>query len=90
MKNNVKGLELMKKPVYGIVDNGLFGLRIVSGIVTGIRYTEDKPVFEVSFGKDRWWISSVAQSKEELIGMFDLAPLERVNETHGLKIKYDY
>jgi hypothetical protein len=29
------------KPRYGIIDSGLFGIRIVSGIITGIRYTEE-------------------------------------------------
>lgn len=77
------------KPKYGIIDSGLFGLRIVSGIVTGIRYTEDKPVYEISFGKDKWWTSDLAETPEEIVSKFNLASLERVKETHGLKIKFD-
>ncbi len=45
-------MENIGKPKYGILENGIFGTRIVSGIVTGVRFTEDKPVYELSFGKD--------------------------------------
>ena len=78
------------KPRYGVIDNGLFGLRIISGIVTGIRYTEDEPVYEISFGHDKWWTSSIYEKIEELTDYetLQLAPLERIIETHGLKIKY--
>lgn len=81
--------ENMSKARYGIIENGIFGTRIVSGIVTGIRYTEDKPVYELSFGKDKWWTSQIAENTDELFKQLNLAPLERVQETHGLKIKYN-
>lgn len=76
-------------PFYGIVDNGLFGFKVVSGIITGIKYTEDKPLYSLQFGKDQWWTSKIAESKEELINLFELPTLERIKETHGLKIKYE-
>lgn len=86
----------MKKPtslyntaVFGIVDSGTFGFRIVSGIVTGVRFTEEKPVYTIEFGKNRWETSLVATSNEELLELFELPDLNRVKETHGLKIKYD-
>jgi hypothetical protein len=79
------------KPRYGIIDNGLFGLRIVSGIVTGIRYTETKPVYEISFGHDKWWTSIIYEKVEELAvyEILQLAPPERIKETHNLKIKFE-
>ena len=77
------------KAKYGIIDSGLFGVRIVSGIVTGIRYTEDKPVYELSFGKDKWWTSEITDDKSALLTMLKLASLDRVKETYGLKIKYN-
>jgi len=82
-------MENIKKPVYAIVDSGVFGLRIVSGIVTGKRYTEGEPVYTIQFGKDSWTSSQIAHSKEELVEMFELPELKRIRETHGLKIKYD-
>ena len=36
-----KKMENIGKPRYGIIENGIFGTRIVAGIVTGKRYTED-------------------------------------------------
>jgi len=77
------------RPKYGIIDSGLFGLRIISGIVTGIRYTEDKPLYEISFGKDKWWTSEIAESSEEIFKYLNLASLDRIKETHGLQIKYE-
>jgi hypothetical protein len=77
------------KPRYGIVDSGLFGLRIISGMVTGIRYTEDKPLYEISFGKSSWWTANITDNTDDIIKMFNLASLERIEETHQLKIKYE-
>lgn len=82
-------MENISKPKYGLIDSGLFGVRIVAGIVTGKRYTEGKPLYELSFGKNSWWTYEIADSPEELIKYFNLAPLQRIKETHGLKIKYN-
>lgn len=79
----------MGKAVYGLVDSGIFGARIIAGVVTGIRYTEDRPVYEVSFGKNSWWTSDIADNIDDIGKMFKLAPIERIKETHGLKIKYE-
>ncbi len=77
-------------PKYGIIENGIFGTRIVSGIVTGIRYTEDKPVYELSFGKDKWWTSEITDNIEDILKVLNLVSLDRVKETYGLKIKYNF
>lgn len=82
-------MENIGKARYGLVENTMFGIRIVAGIVTGIRYTEDKPVYEISFGKSRWWTSEISDSKEALAELLNIASLDRVKETHGLKIKYE-
>lgn len=82
-------MENIGKPKYGIIQNGVFGTRIVTGIVTGIRFTEDKPVYELSFGKDKWWTSDVTDSKEDLFKLLKLTSLNRVIETNRLKIKYE-
>ena len=77
-------------PKYGIIENGIFGTRIVSGIVTGIRYTDDKPVYELSFGKDKWWTSEITDNIEDILKVLNLVSLDRVKETYGLKIKYNF
>ena len=82
-------MQNIGKPKYGIVDSGLFGVKIISGIVTGIRFTEDKPMYEISFGKNNWWTSEIANSFEEIFKFLKLTSLDRIKETHGLKIKYD-
>lgn len=48
-----------------------------------------KPVYEISFGKNKWWTSEIAEHFWELEEYFMLADLDRVKETHGLKIKYN-
>lgn len=79
----------INKAVYGLSDNSIFGLRIVSGIVTGVSYSEDTlPKYEISFGKNRVWVENVAESIEELVKLFKLADLKRVKETNNLKLKY--
>lgn len=79
----------MGKPVYGLVDTGIFGAKIVAGIVTGIRFTEDNPVYEISFGKNSWWTNIITDNQAEIPMLLNLAPLTRVKETHGLKIKFE-
>jgi len=77
-------------PKYGIIENGIFETRIVSGIVTGVRFTEDKPIYELSFGKDKWWTSEITDNIEDILKVLNLVSLNRVKETHGLKIKYNF
>ncbi len=81
-------MEHIGKARYGIINSGLFGVTIASGIVTGVRFTEDKPVYEISFGKDKWQTSEITDSKEDIFKLLNLASLDRIKETHGLKIKY--
>lgn len=82
-------MEKMGKPMYGLINSGIFGVQIISGIVTGVRFTEDKPLYELSFGKSSWWTSEITDDQKNIPTMLKLAPLSRVSETHGLKIKYN-
>ena len=45
-------------------------------------------MYELSFGKNSWWTSEIAETPEELFKAFKLPSLERIQETHGLKIKF--
>lgn len=80
--------ENIGKPMYGIIENGMFGVRIVSGIVTGVSYTEDAPIYEISFGKNKWNTSEITNDIKDVYARLNLVPLDRVAETHGLKIKF--
>lgn len=82
-------MENLQQPRYGIINSGLFGATIVSGIVTGVRYTEDKPVYEIQFGKNKWETPDIFETKEGVLNHLQLTDLERVKETHGLKIKFN-
>lgn len=82
-------MENIGKAKYGILENGLFGTRIVSGIVTGVRFTEDKPIYEISFGKDKWWTSEITDNIYDIFNALNLTALDKVKETHGLKIKFN-
>jgi hypothetical protein len=76
------------EPIYALIETSTFGLRIVAGIITGIRFTEDKPVYTIQFGKDSWQSSQIAGNKEELLKLIKIPELKRIKETHGLIIKY--
>lgn len=82
-------MELISKPVYGVINSGIFGAQIITGVVTGIQYTEEKPIYQISFGKSSWWTSVITEDKEQLFELLNITSLERVKETHGLKIKYN-
>ncbi len=77
------------QPRYGLIENGIFGTRIVAGIVTGVEYTEDKPIYTLVFGKDLWKTTLIADNVTDLFKLLNLAPLERIKETFTLKIKYE-
>jgi len=80
----------INKPVYGLLDNSIFGFRVISGIVTGVSYSENsKPKYEISFGKNKAWVQDIAESSEDLIKLFKLVDLKRIKETHNLKLKYE-
>lgn len=81
--------ENIGKPKYGIVDNGIFGATIVCGMVTGVSYTEEDRIYELSFGKNKWNTSVIADSIQDIFPCLKIKSLEQVENTHGLKIKYN-
>lgn len=87
---NIKNMETkIGKAVYGLLDNTLFGFRVVSGIVTGISYSENtSPKYEITFGKNSVWVQKIAENKEDLIKLFNLADLKRVKETYNMELIY--
>ena len=80
----------INKAVYGLTDRSIFGVKIISGIITGVSYSEDyPPKYEITFGKNKTWVDKIAESKEDLITLLEIADLKRVKETHNLKLKYN-
>jgi len=57
--------------------------------VTGVKYTEDKPLYEISFRKDKWWTNEISENTEDLFKLLKLVSLDRVKETHVLKIRFE-
>lgn len=76
------------KPAYALVDMGVFSKTIISGIVTGVQYTEDEPLYTIAFGKNTWKTDTLFDDQESLVKALNIPTLERVSETHNLKIKY--
>lgn len=81
-------MDRISKPIYGIINSGIFGAQIISGIVVGIEYTEEEPIYTIAFGKNSWRTTIVTEDKEELFKLLNIASLDRVKETHNLKIRY--
>lgn len=80
----------MGSAVYALLDHGVFSTEIISGILTGVRLTEDQPVYEISFGKNKWWAKDIFEDKESLVEALKIPDLARVKQTHDLKIKFDF
>ena len=83
-----KMYEDVGKAKYGLIDSGLFGVKIIAGIVTGIRFTETDPIYEISFDKNKWETSIITEDISDIIKFLKIAPLQRVRETHNLKVKF--
>ena len=79
----------INKAVYGLADRSIFGVKIISGIVTGVSYSEDYlPKYEITFGKNKAWVDKIAESKDELLLLLEITDLKRLKETHNLTLKY--
>jgi len=78
--------ELWGLPVYSVVDKGIFGLRVISGIIVGIQFTHTNPLYCIGFGDNSVWVSKIAKSKEEFLEMFELPNLDNV-KSNGANIQ---
>lgn len=69
---------IIGKPVHSVVKTGIFGLKIVSGVVIGIEFTHNKPKYCIGFGNNSVWVNNIAESKEVLIELLNLPNLDEV------------
>ena len=76
------------KASYGIFDNGIFGARIVAGIITGVRLTDDKPIYEITHEKNSWWVTDITDNRAQLLDMLKVAQLDAIQKTAKVKLKY--
>jgi len=65
-------------PVHSAVKSGIFGLKIISGVIIGIEFTHNKPKYCIGFGDNSVWVYNIAESKEELIELLKLPDLDVV------------
>lgn len=73
--------SIIGKPVHAIDNKGVFGLRIISGVIVGIEFTFNKPKYCVGFGNNSVWVNAVAETEEELIALLKLPKLDNIKES---------
>ena len=73
---------------YGITDNGIFGANIMAGIITGIRLTNDKPIYEITYGKSSVWTSKITKNRNELLDFLKIEELSKIKQTAKVEVKY--
>jgi hypothetical protein len=79
-------MENIGKPKYGLIDNKTFGFKIVTGIVSGIRYTESDPIYELSYKNNKWWTNKISDSYVELIeNHLNIKSLSQIEFAHNIK-----
>lgn len=76
------------KAVYGVVDRGVYGLKVYAGIVIGVEFTEDLPIFTILSGNNKVKTTLICYNKEEVLEQLNLTPLERIQSINSFKLKY--
>lgn len=61
--------------VYGLVDRGTFGIRIVIGVIIGVEFTKDEPRYCLDHMGNKVWTSKVTEDREALLDMMELPKL---------------
>lgn len=65
-------------PVYGIIKNGIFGMRIVAGKVVGIEFTNGDTNYCINSSDGSRWTTNVALNKDELLEKLNLPDLNKI------------
>jgi hypothetical protein len=77
------------KAYYGVIDNGAFGVKIVTGIVTGFTFEEKtKPNYQLTLGANKYWSQDITTIKEEILDFLKIADLQKIKESHIMQLKY--
>lgn len=83
-------ISKVSKPHYGVIDNGVFGTRVVVGIITGFKFTENnKPVYELTLGANNYWTSDVTTDKNDILDLLKIGDLTYIHEAHKMQLKYN-
>lgn len=78
VQNMLKEQKLFGTPVYAVANRGIFGFRVYTGIITGIRFTNSKPEFYVESNKESGWYTDVTTDKSEILEMIEIPDLFKV------------
>lgn len=73
---------------YGIIDRGIFGLRFIVGLVTGVQYTKNDPIYKIEFEDNSYWTDKIADSEVKLIELMAIPTIEFISERHNIKVKF--
>lgn len=74
----MKEQKLFGTPVYAVANRGIFGFRVSTGIITGIRFTNNKPEFYVASNKESGWYTEITTDKNEILEMIEVPDLIQV------------
>lgn len=81
-------IELMNKPIYGVVDRGIFGVRVVTGIITGVQFTDNLPLYKIEYKDGSVWTDKVTDNVEKLLELMSVIPLKNIPNLLVLKTKF--
>lgn len=81
-------VKLMSMPVYGVVDRGIFGVRVVTGIITGVQFTENLPLYKIEYKDGSVWTDKVTTDVNELLQLMQVTPLDSITKLLPLKTNY--
>ena len=77
------------KAHYGVIDNGAFGVKIVTGIVTGFTFEEtSKPNYQLTLGANKYWSKDITIEKDQILDFLKIADLQKVKESYIMQLRY--
>jgi hypothetical protein len=78
----------INKPLYGLVDRGVFGVRIISGIVIGVQYTAKEPLYCIATENSSVWTSVVADDIDGLVKLLNIPSPKEILAKSKLNINF--
>lgn len=65
-------------PVYSVIETGIFGLRVICGVIIGVQLTNNEPRYCIGYEKNSYWVNKVALNKDDLLNMLQVPNLSDV------------
>ncbi len=73
---------------YAVIGNGVFGKRVVYGLVTGIRFTDSDPIYSLQYQKNRWEVKRLYSDRLEMLNALEIPYEDTIGRDHGLDINF--